>query len=521
MRGLIFAFAAFACSDYDLKETNPTNLGDVPIIEVDPLSLNFGTLSGDDDPAALAITVTNVGTSDLDVSLLEIVGESAASFTIWNNPGSMLLPPGGNQEVTLVFEPSGANELVAQVHVHSNDEDNPIVPVDLVGAGAVPLLQIIPDPLDMGATYVGCNKTNELLLSNVGSDTLELYALEHTGTPFAITSMPTMPLSLEPGEFTSVGLSFTPSDNTDALGILTAVSNEPTGIRTAMQTARGDYIATYEQTWENPVDPPSDIIFSVDLSCSMDDDVSRLANNFNTFIDELSNYSNDWQIMVVNEDSGCTNSGILYPAMGYATYSSIFSQAVQCTGSYYCYEGAYTESLLTIASNAVENTDPGECNAGFMRSNAMLHVVMVSDEPEQSWNSWSSYVNQIIAKKGNADSVRLSSIAGDYPYGCSTADAGTGYWEATNATGGVFLSICSDWSDPANLQLLAEASVLINSYPLDNDVLEETLRVYIDSAEATGTWHYDLSINSVVFDTSPPAEGQTVRITYSSPAYCD
>ena len=83
-------------------------------------------------------------------------------------------------------------------------------------------------------------------------------------------------------------------------------------------------------------------------------------------------------------------------------------------------------------------TDSGECNFGFMRQNAMLHIVMVSDEPEQSPYSWDTYVNQIINKKGNINNVRLSAVAGDYPNGCSTAMAGSGYWESVSMTSGVF-----------------------------------------------------------------------------------
>ena len=54
---------------------------------------------------------------------------------------------------------------------------------------------------------------------------------------------------------------------------------------------------------------------------------------------------------------------------------------------------------MTQTRNAVDNTDPGECNAGFMRQNAMLHIIMVSDEPEQSGGNYSDFVNQIIARR--------------------------------------------------------------------------------------------------------------------------
>ena len=67
------------------------------------------------------------------------------------------------------------------------------------------------------------------------------------------------------------------------------------------------------------------------------------------------------------------------------------------------YDISFTEALLTAVTNAVEKTDAGECNEGFLRSAAMLHIVMLSDECEQSPNpylrtQW-QYVDRIVAQK--------------------------------------------------------------------------------------------------------------------------
>ena len=84
----------------------------------------------------------------------------------------------------------------------------------------------------------------------------------------------------------------------------------------------------------------------------------------------------------------------------------------------------YQEALLTEARNAIEETDNGECNAGFLRSNAMLHIILVSDEPEQSVDisgeTWQQLADQIIAKRGSSGLVRISSIVGDVPNGCQS-----------------------------------------------------------------------------------------------------
>ncbi len=67
----------------------------------------------------------------------------------------------------------------------------------------------------------------------------------------------------------------------------------------------------------------------------------------------------------------------------------------------------------------------------------------VSDEPEQSVNPYTYYVSLFQGMKADPDDVVIHAVAGDYPGGCGSASAGTGYYEATVATGGVFLSICA------------------------------------------------------------------------------
>ena len=131
--------------------------------------------------------------------------------------------------------------------------------------------------------------------------------------------------------------------------------------------------------------------------------------------------------------------------------------------------------------------------------------------------------DQIIAKRGSAGSVRAYLRSWEmYRGGCqsggwfgSSADPGTGYVDATNYTNGVFLSICDSWSDPSNLQLLAETSVLLDAYPLDYGAIEETIQVTVNSYPVDSQyWHYDENTQAVIFDSNAPQEGSSVTITY-------
>ena len=520
--GILGAFLTMAmgCSETNISELNDNSGKSGAMIEVTPLSLNFGVYTAGSDPIVREFTIANVGSGELHVEPLEITGNHPGSFSIWDNPGPLELLAEEEETIIVLFQPNTANIQNAEIVVGSDDPTQEFIPVNLVGEAAVPDLTVFPDPLDMGTVNVGCSATNNVFLQNDGAETLTIYSysfLDALNIPFTIVNGPTPPFDIPPGGFEIVYFAYTPTDNTQSLVTFQVLSNEPenSGIYNALQLGTGQYVATYEQNWENPADPPSDIMFLIDHSCSMDDEEAMLASNFSTFINQLSNYSTDWQIMIVNQDNGCNNTGILTPNT--PNYQGIFSSEAL---SYY--EPAHTEALLTLAANGVEATDPGECNAGFMRSNAMLHIVMVSDEPEQSPYGWNSYVTQIINKKGNSNNVRLSAIAGDYPSGCSTAMAGSGYWEAVSATSGVFLSICSNWASSGNLQVLAEASVISDSYPLDHDAIPETIRVYVNGVEIIGIWEYDDTIQSVIFYSGmAPVEGDTIRIVYSVPDSCE
>ncbi len=504
------AVLSIACNDYTLSGTGDARGAGDPEIVVDPERVEFGAV-GDGETVIESFVISNIGDGDLELSSLEI-GAQNGSFTILTTDWTSVLPVGASQEIEVAFSPMGANEQIANAVVESNDPIVPKATVELVGEGAVPELSIDPDPYDMGTTYVGCPTLGAIDLVNVGTDMLEITDIAFSGTDFTFSQGTSLPLTLAPGESHTADIDFDPSESGSFESLLTVTSNEPLGVREATQSGAGKYAATYADEWTLDEDPPSDIVFSVDQSCSMSDDVARLASNFEDFITQLSSYTNDWRIIVVNKDNGCNHSGVLTPST--AGYVNTFQNTIQTQGG-----GAYTESLLTLAELATSQMAAG-CNNNFWRADAMLHFIQVSDEPEQSWNDWSWYVSNIISYKGNAGLVRISAIAGDYPNGCGSAAAGHGYYEAVNYTGGEFLSICSTtWS--GYMSKLAEASINQANFTLSATAVESTIVVKVNGNVITGDWHFDASSNSVVFDTNVPEGGDDIKITYAGLANCD
>lgn len=506
---------AVACSDQGFNVAGDPVDGNVPAMLVEPARIDFGTLGQADEALVKTFTIKSVGATDLTVDGVELLGD-AGSFTILSEQTSFVLPPGTSQEIEVAFSPLGAYDQMGQAIVSSDDPLNPEALVELLGAGAVPELAIQPDPVSFGTGYIGCTEDTDVYLSNVGNDVLIVTSIGYEGDEhgaFTELSSPSLPLTLQPGESGQILLSFLPTAVQSYTGSLVVESNEPQGVREAAIDGAGEYAGDYTDSWEIPADPPSDIMFLVDQSGSMDDNQRLLGDNFTTFITSLTTYTTDWQVAVVNDDDGCNNSGILTRTS--AGYANTFSSAVTRGG------GMYTESLLTPAANGVDKTDSAECNAGFMREEAILHIIMVSDEPEQSPGSWATLVDRIIAKKGSESHVRLSAIAGPASGGGGCADPGTGYMEAVAATGGVYLNICDNWATPTNMAMLAEASVYQDTYALARTPVPSTIWVEVNGSPRTTGWTYDAATNSVIFSSSIPTEGDQVDIHYSGNATCD
>jgi hypothetical protein len=513
-----------------LKDPNPGGDEIVfePQIVVTPESLDFGLQYYQQPAVERTLQIVNIGSGTLEVDQLTITGEGSRSFSIIQPTTTLSLEPQESWQTTVLFTALERLQQ-AEIIVNSNDAEHPSITVPLYGAGSIPDLLVTPNPLDWNDIAIGCEPDGQLLLLNQGTEDLLVSSVTMPSSPeFSILSSPSFPFTLGPSQSQSIDLVFAPSNVETYTNQLEITSNDPDNAVEIVELLGQGTADFYEESWTIAQAPSSDIIFSVDLSGSMTDEQQALGQQFHTFISQLSTYTNDWQVMVVNADHGCNHSGIL--TQNTADYETTFLQAVQ-TGAY---DISFTEALLTAVANGVEKTDTTECNEGFLRSNAMLHIIMLSDECEQSPNpgicgtQWQDYVDRIIAQKGDPNLVRMSAIAGDYPSGCSmtgqpnsqTAEFGSGYYEASVATGGLFISICSDWTDPLYLQQLASASILQATFELEEVPIVNSITVSIDGNSLTSGWNYDASSNSILLDTQP-AELSTVSVEYYAIFECE
>jgi hypothetical protein len=548
---LLFGVLAIGCQEYEIKETTGglDDLSDegAPDIEVNPEVINFQDLDAAAGLEAQEIViVSNVGTVDLHINDL-YVDDEAGPFSI-NAISSPLIPPNGQAQFAVTFGPETAANNIGYVYIDSDDPDTPVAEVQLNGVGIAPVIDVNPGTYDFGMLYVGCDSSQALTISNIGTADLlvDSFSWSTASTDLSFDALEALngplPWTIAPSDSKEVFVDYSPMDENNDASFLTIASNDPylpDGLLVT-QEGWGEIFGENSDVFEQPIQGSTDIIFAVDRSCSMFEELESVTSNFETFVDYLDTMDSDYHVAAVVGDDGC-----VYGPDKFIDSSFTSSQAqatittmidcyyAQTQTTYNCTlnvpYGSNTEMAFMLMEKFLEESvdqygtpDPSGCNYGVVREDAKLALVGISDEPEQSINSYSHYISLFQSLKSNPDDVIIHAIGGDYPSGCGFNEAYTGMYEATVATGGLFLSICAnDWG--AHLEALAEGSAQdLTSFELTEWPVPETIVVKIDSVTSAVGWSYNPTDNAIDFVTDyVPEGGQTIQVDYAIYGDCD
>jgi hypothetical protein len=175
-------------------------------------------------------------------------------------------------------------------------------------------------------------------------------------------------------------------------------------------------------------------------------------------------------------------------------------------------------------------------NGGFLREDAKLVVIMVSDESDQSPGPPDFYVDFFKSIKGprNNQLMDVSVIVGDVPGGCYAngieAEASPRYIYVQEQTEGIFRSHCSaDWGNTLN-DLGLDSFAARTQFPLTRPANPTTIAITVDNHDGSGPqvidedlagsgdgWEYDEPTNSIVFgDNVVPGRGATISVSYET-----
>lgn len=317
-------------------------------------------------------------------------------------------------------------------------------------------------------------------------------------------------------------------------------------------TGRGDTMGQNTDTFRQDARPKADILLVIDNSCSMSDEQMALGANFANFIKYATTSQVDFQIGVTSTDADddmscpacetgdlCRVGGV---GTGFPSTCTMGTGERIITPSTPMIEDAFN-SLVRLGTNgsgtetcvvpavraltAPKITDPAK-NAGFIRPDAVLAVVCVTDALEQADQPISFYLNQLLNIKGvqrpNLFSYNVIGPFSNLGAGCSTEGIDDGrHMSLVTGSNGLREEICTpNWATALeNIGKGAfgfRTTFFLNGTPAAGNQVEVAIDgQMLPQTDARGArvWRYDSAINAVVFEPLyVPEPGKTLTVSY-------
>ncbi|MCB9791992.1 MAG: hypothetical protein H6741_04625 [Alphaproteobacteria bacterium] len=430
------------------------------------------------------------------------------------------LEPGELLDIRLGYAPGQPGAHSGVLELFSDGPASGVNEVLVLGSASGPALQLDAEALDLGAVTLGCSARRGLRLSNIGDAALGVEALLPPSEAVAVDPRASengaLPWRLLPGETRAISLEYAPVQEEALEGALLVLSEEVDAVAVPL-TGEGVAAAWQTDRFTQPEGGAVDVLFAVDTSCSMQDEVLSLREALPGFTEALRGRGADYQLALRNDLDGCALGPSAYTHSGFDADAE--AQALGQMLSPSSTPNSERAFMIWEAALSAERLGRGGCNEGLVRDDALLVLVGVTDEPEQSLYDYSHYLAIYRALKDDPADLIVYAIAGDYPSGCGAARAATGLYEATVETGGALFSICAEDPGPALDAIAAASTPELRRFPLSAPPVPETLQVLVDGAPLEEGWTWTPEGNALVFD-APPEGGASVEVSYALPGDC-
>ena len=281
-----------------------------------------------------------------------------------------------------------------------------------------------------------------------------------------------------------------------------------------------------------------DILWVIDDSGSMADERLILGSDFQGFLNELVAIQSDYQIGVTSlngVDQGQLKPSVTAtPGLRIITNATPNATAVFQELTTYPTSRLHWDQGLRMGELALSppNTAPGGTNEGFVRPNAALAVIVVTNGEDGSYGDPDYYTRfyQGVKGPGNERLVTFSTLGGDLPNGCTpavdlgklggTAPPATRYASVSFGTGGVVGSICDSDFAGTLLRIVQALNTLRKVFPLTLPSASGTLTVTVNGVvipqSVVNGWQYQANTNSVVFlGAYVPPPGAQIQFLYA------
>ena len=425
------------------------------------------------------LVLANEGDGPCTIADLRLDGcDPAFGLAVPFAPG--VVEPGEELAIPVSFHAAGGQVPPCALVLEVPEGDPAGRTVWLSGTVDPDCLSVGPLSLDLGEVEPGCATGQaDVTIDNRCGIPVRLDRLELEGDEdFLLLSAPPVPMDVAAGTQLPITIGFRPPAVGAHAGELHVglAGFGPLAIPVVgVATER----AWTTDTFQTPARPKVDLLFVIDNGTGMADDLESVRSNLSPVLSFAAAQDIDFHFGVTTTGLvpggdcpggvGGGEDGRLFPVVGstdrVVTLDTPAMEAAwlanvqvgACRGGPNQVFEAAVRALTPPVENAADDPrhpEASDGNAGFLRPEAHLSVIAITDRDDESAQSANFYYNALQSLKGfrNTHLFNFHAVAGDPETGCQGADGRTAspadrLASLVNKTdGGVFESFCrSDW----------------------------------------------------------------------------
>ena len=461
-------------------------------------------------------------------------------------PSGRTLPPGGRMSIRAELVAQAAQQYTGSISFYVSNAAAPSMTVGLRGRGDNGCFFVSPGTVDFGASTLGC-----------GAGVQSAYAVNHCAYSVTVTQVATsgapfsaaqpVPFTVAPQSAAAIAVRYAPAAAGDDVGALLVTSSaDPVALRVGL-TGGTQAAATVLDQWDQST-PKVDMLIVIDNSGSMAEEQHALAANLDHLWNRIALANADFHIAVTTTGmdpytagwSQCPGGasggegGRFFPVdnarprLLTPQTPDVKNALFQNTNVGQCHwKEQFTEPVVAAltdplihATKAPGTPLPNDGNAGFLRDDARLALLAVSDSDDDIDVASPPPVSYLIdklrtIKHGALDLVSFAGIVATEP--CNTVEAvGSRYMEISRQLNGQIFDICKlDNFGPMLDGALSGLLQPLSSFPLSAHPKDPAALAVTVNGVAVSGWSYDAGANRLVFAAgSVPAPGSHIAASY-------
>jgi hypothetical protein len=210
----IFSGCASVSAEKSSAEPSAAKISVVPSV-IDFKSVVVGQTNSQ------TLKITNSSNDSIDLDSLHVSG---AGFTLSSAKTPLIIAPGQNVNLSVVFKPSSASATSGALLISSPDLKTPLrVPLSGSGEKAAPDLQVSPASISFGSRSVNSSAFQTVTLTNTGNVSLKISSVSLVHPAFSVTGLASG-VSLSPDQKLQFQVWFRPSTTGNSSASLTVNS---------------------------------------------------------------------------------------------------------------------------------------------------------------------------------------------------------------------------------------------------------------------------------------------------------